>query len=90
MDFDDIITEILKEQKSDSKWSNLADYYIALKYVFTMVDSYLYLEMDLAVCMQMMLTFAKIGNPHALNFGLYNIVSVKESTYTIKNLVLIQ
>ncbi len=67
-DFDEIITEILKKLKSDSKWSDLADYYIALKYVFTMVDSELSPEMNSAVGMQMMLTFAKIGNPHALNF----------------------
>ena len=67
-DFDEIITEILKELKSDSKWSDLADYYIALKYVFAMVDSDLSPEMNSAVGMQMMLTFAKIGNPHAINF----------------------
>jgi len=67
-DFDEIITEILKELKSDSKWSDLADYYIALKYIFVMVDSDLSPEMNSAVGMQMMLTFAKIGNPHALNF----------------------
>ncbi|HEY5586019.1 MAG TPA: helix-turn-helix transcriptional regulator [Ruminiclostridium sp.] len=67
-DFDEIITEILKKLKSDSKWSDIADYYIALKYVFTMVDSELSPEMNSAVGMQMMLTFAKIGNPHALNF----------------------
>jgi transcriptional regulator with XRE-family HTH domain len=67
-DFDEIITEILKELKSDSKWSDLADYYIALKYVLAMVDSDLSPEMNSAVGMQMMLTFAKIGNLHALNF----------------------
>jgi len=67
-DFDEIITEILKELKSDSKWSDLADYYMALKYVLVMVDSDLSPEMNSAVGMQMMLTFAKIGNPHALNF----------------------
>lgn len=67
-DFDEIITEIFKELKSDSKWSDLADYYIALKYVWAMVDSDLSPEMNSAVGMQMMLTFAKIGNPHALNF----------------------
>lgn len=67
-DFDEIITEILKELKSDSKWSNLADYYLALQYVVAMVDSELSPEMNFAVGMQMMLSFAKIGNPHALNF----------------------
>ena len=67
-DFDEIITEILRELKSDSKWSDLADYYIALKYVMAMVDSELSPEMNSAVGMQMMLAFAKIGNPHALNF----------------------
>lgn len=67
-DFDEIITEILKKLKSNSNWSDLADYYIALEYVWAMVDSDLSSEMNSAVGMQMMLTFAKIGNPHALNF----------------------
>jgi hypothetical protein len=67
-DFDEIITEVLKTLKSDSKWSDLADYYIALKYVLAMVDSDLSPEMNSAVGMQMMLTYAKIGNPHALKF----------------------
>lgn len=67
-DFDEITTEILKGLKSNSKWSDLADYYIALKYVWAMVDSDLSPEMNSAVGMQMMMTFAKIGNPHALNF----------------------
>ena len=43
-------------------------YYIALKYVFAMVDSDLSPEMNSAVGMQMMLTFAKMGNPYAINF----------------------
>ncbi len=67
-DFDEIIIRIIKTLKSDLKWADLGDYYIALKYVMAMVDSDLSPEMSSAAGMQMMMTFAKIGNPHALNF----------------------
>lgn len=67
-DFDGIITEALKTLKSEQEWSDLADYYLALRYVVGMVDTDLSTEMNSAVGMQMMLSFMTLGNSHAFTF----------------------
>lgn len=67
-DFDRIINEALKALKSEQEWSNLADYYLALRYVVGMVDTDLSTEMNSAVGIQMMLSFMTLGNSHAFTF----------------------
>lgn len=67
-DFDGIITEALKVLKSEQEWSDLADYYLAFRYVVGMVDTDLPTEMNSAVGMQMMLSFMRLGNGHAFVF----------------------
>lgn len=67
-DFDAMITEALKALKSEQEWSDLADYYIALRYVVGMVDTDLSVEMNSAVGMQMMLSFMTLGNSYAFTF----------------------
>lgn len=67
-DFDGIVTEALKALKSEQEWSDLADYYLALRYVVGMVDTDLSTEMNSAVGMQMMLSFMTLGNSHAFTF----------------------
>ena len=56
-DFDEIINVTLRALKSEQEWSDLADYYLALRYVVGMVDTELTYEMNSAVGMQMMLSF---------------------------------
>lgn len=65
---DDTITEALKALKSKQEWSDLADYYLALRYVVGMVDTDLTTEMNSAVGMQMMLSFRTLGNSYAFTF----------------------
>ncbi|RHD25353.1 XRE family transcriptional regulator [Ruminococcus bromii] len=67
-DFDEIVTKALKALKSEQEWSDLADYYLALRYVVGMVDTELSTEMNSAVGMQMMLSFMTLGNSHAFTF----------------------
>ncbi len=67
-DFDEIITEALKDLKSNQEWSDLADYYLALRYVVGMIDTGLSTEMNSAVGMQMMLSFMTLGNSHSFTF----------------------
>ena len=67
-DFDEIIIEALKALKSEQEWSDLADYYLALRYMVGMVDTELSIEMNSAVGMQMMLSFITLGNSHAFTF----------------------
>lgn len=66
--FDGTITEALKALKSKQEWSDLADYYLALRYVVGMVDTALTTEMNSAVGMQMMLSFRTLGNSYAFTF----------------------
>lgn len=66
--FDGTITEALKALKSKQEWSDLADYYLALRYVVGMVDTALTTEMNSAVGMQMMLSFMTLGNSYAFTF----------------------
>ena len=67
-DFEEIIVAVLKALKSEQEWSDLADYYLALRYVLGMVNTELPNEMNLAVGMQMMVSFMELGNRHAFSF----------------------
>lgn len=67
-DFEALITEVLKALKTDIKWSELADYYLALRYIVGMVDTDLSNEMNSSVGMQMMLSFMTLGNDLAFRF----------------------
>lgn len=67
-DFDEIIKVALRALKSEQEWSDLADYYLALRYVVGMVDTELTYEMNSAVGMQMMLSFVTLGNDLAFKF----------------------
>lgn len=67
-DANDMINEILRTLKSELEWADLADYYLALRYVMGLVDTELSNEMNTAVGMQMMLSFMTLGNSYAFRF----------------------
>lgn len=67
-DVNDMINEILRTLKSELEWADLADYYLALRYVMGLVDTELSNEMNTAVGMQMMLSFMTLGNSYAFRF----------------------
>ena len=67
-DFNVLINDAIKILKSDQEWSDLADYYLALRYVVGMVDTGLSSEMNLAIGEQMMISFMSLGNSQALTF----------------------
>lgn len=67
-DFEVIITGVLKTLKAKIEWSDLADYYLALRYIVGMVDTDLSNEMNSSVGMQMMLSFMTLGNDLAFKF----------------------
>lgn len=66
-DSDEIIVELIKALKSSLDLAELGDYYLALRYVVSMIDTGLSSEMNSAVGMQMMLSFLRLGNPYALH-----------------------
>ena len=66
--YDELINELIKELKGTVQSAPLGDYYLALRYVFGMVDTGLSDEMNQAVGMQMMISFARLDNRYALDF----------------------
>lgn len=67
-DFDELLNELIKALKSDEEWSDLADYYLALRYVVGMIDTGYSVEMNMAIGIQMMLSFARCDNKYARSF----------------------
>ena len=67
-DFDEIIVKLIMALKSSLNLAELADYYLALRYVVSMIDTGLSSEINSAVGMQMMLSFLRLGNPYALHY----------------------
>lgn len=67
-DFDDLLNELIKALKSEECWSDLADYYLALRYLVGLIDTDCSVEMNSAVGMQMMLSFARLDNKYAHTF----------------------
>lgn len=67
-DLEPIILLALQKLKGKEKWSDLADYYLSLTYIFGMIDSNLSSEMSFSVGIQMMLSFRRLGNVWAYKF----------------------
>lgn len=51
--------------KTDIAWVQLADYYLALQYMISMIDTGLSPEMNTTIGMHMMLSFLRQGNQYA-------------------------
>lgn len=67
-DFDESINLIIKVLKETNQWSQLGDYYLALRYVLGIIDNDYTNEMNQMVGMQMICAFAQLDNQYALNF----------------------
>ncbi|GFI09785.1 hypothetical protein IMSAGC007_02252 [Lachnospiraceae bacterium] len=64
-DFDEPLAELLAMLKTDIAWVQLADYYLALQYMISMIDTGLSPEMNTTIGMHMMLSFLRQGNQYA-------------------------
>lgn len=67
-DFDELLNALIKALKEREQWAELGDYYLALRYVLGMVETRDSNEMNQAVGMQMMISFAQLGNRYTLDF----------------------
>lgn len=67
-DVEEIMIGVLKELKKEIQWSEVADYYLALRYIIGMVDTGLSNEVNSAIGNHMMLSFAILGNKLAFRF----------------------
>lgn len=60
--------ELLKNVKYSNNYSDLADYYLALKYAFNLVDNNLGWELNLRIAGEMMNSFESVGNVYVQQF----------------------
>ncbi len=67
-DFDESINLIIKNLKGANQWSDLGDYYLALRYVLGIIDNDYTYEMNQMIGIQMIYAFAQLDNPYALKF----------------------
>lgn len=68
VDFDESLFGLISILKETEQWSQLGDYYLALRYVFGIVDTEYSEEMNQLIGLQMLLAFVQIGNKYALDF----------------------
>lgn len=67
-EMDDLIFEMLTVIKKSRNWSDLADYYLALRYVWNLVDNDLECGFNRRIGVEMMYTFVSVENMYALRF----------------------
>lgn len=72
-DMNGFIIECMRFLKSSSKYANLADYYLALRYVIGMVDTDFGQDLNKSIGMEMMLSFLSLGNPYAFSLVEYSL-----------------
>ncbi|PRR84506.1 Helix-turn-helix domain protein [Clostridium vincentii] len=72
-DLEEVIIELLKELKTYTEVSALADYYIAIRYILGCVNNNLTEGMNKAIGGEMMLSFMSLGNEYAKKFILQGI-----------------
>ena len=67
-DFDELLCGSIKSLKSDKSWSDLGDYYLALRYTNGLVDTALSPEMNVTIGLQLMIAYAQLDNKYAKIF----------------------
>ncbi len=67
-DFDELLCGSIKSLKSDKNWSDLGDYYLALRYTNGLVDTALSPEMNVTIGLQLMIAYAQLDNKYAKIF----------------------
>lgn len=67
-EFDEVITDLIKLLKLDSQWADLADYYLALRYLVSMVNNECSEQMNATIGIQMMISYANLENQYALDY----------------------
>ena len=66
--FDELLCGSIKSLKSDKNWSDLGDYYLALRYTNGLVDTALSPEMNVTIGLQLMIAYEQLDNKYAKIF----------------------
>lgn len=76
LEIDKMLINFIITVKKSKEWYELADYYIALQFVWNLADNELGVEINRRIGIEMMYAFAKIGNPYASQF-IFSDASIK-------------
>lgn len=71
------ISEMLTVVKRSKDWSDLADYYLALQYVWNLVDNDLGWGFNQRIGIEMMVAFNSVNNRYAARFLKYNFDALR-------------
>lgn len=71
------ISEMLTVVKRSKDWSDLADYYLALQYVWNLADNDLGWGFNQRIGIEMMLAFSSVNNRYTTRFLKYNFDAVR-------------
>lgn len=63
-----MLIELISELKLTEQWSQLGDYYLALRYVLGLIDTGYSDEMNQIIGTQMLIAFSQVGNKYSLDF----------------------
>lgn len=69
----EILDELLPVLKKTKNWFELADYYLALRYIFSLVDNDLGAEINKRIGVEFLSSFALVENPYAINYLKLNL-----------------
>lgn len=67
-EFDGFITDAIKILKSDKRWMELGDYYLALRYILNVVDNGLEKDMNNTIGEEILSALVKLENKYAMNY----------------------
>lgn len=82
-EFVEMITEMKTVLKKSHRWSSLADYYIALEYIYNNVSNGLGWDFNRRIGMEMLDAFASVGNTYAIRFTKLSIEAVTGSSQSV-------
>ena len=79
----EMLDELKTTIKRSERWSDLADYYIALQYIWNIVDNDLSWDFNRRVGVEMLNAFVSMGNIYAARFLKYNMDSMGISSQIV-------
>lgn len=82
-EIEDMLDELKMTIKRSERWSDLADYYIALQYIWNSVNNDLSWDFNRRVGVEMLNAFVSVGNIYAARFLKYNMDSMGISSQIV-------
>lgn len=79
----EMLDELKTTIKRSKSWSDLADYYLALQYIWNIVNNDLGWDFNRRIGVEMLNSFVSVGNVYAARFLKYSLDSMGQSSQTV-------